>query len=252
MNQFELEVKSDKGPLRIQWSDVDTLAKYANVQSGCYLQNKENNLSLHLEYFKSWNQTFWLQRQQQGIFNLPNNATILDIGSGVSIVDLLLYSYLPNSKFYLVDKNSWEMDFVNTMTPTVFYDDSYPSYNSWSPVLDAIETSKFDRSRFVIQSPEEKFPEQVDAVTSYFSWCFHYPKEVYWDRAVRSLKFGGKLVLDVRLIVDRDIIGEISEELKSEPVTFPFPELPKYVDAYPTAVDGVSGYRCMWVKNKHD
>ena len=246
---YTLEINSNKGNLNVTWKDLDTLAKYANAQSGFYLVNSRSlDSSLFLEHFQRWNQMFWNQRQSQGMFDFPDDATIIDIGSGMSVVDLLLYSYIPNSKFYLIDNEGWDENFVNPEIPRVCFSEKYPIYNSWEPVHDAITASNFDKDRFIFQNTSEPFPENVDVIMSYLSWCFHYPKNTYWDRSIHSLKKGGKLILDVRPLKDQDVIGEISEELKSNPVKFAFPILPEFVDNYPVADPNASGYRCMWEK----
>ncbi len=247
---YNLLINSDKGDLTVNWSNIDQLARYANLQSGFYLVNNPSlSKDLFLQHFSNWNQMFWNQRQNQGMFNLPDHAKIIDIGSGVAVVDLLLYSYIPNSTFYLVDQERESIDNLGTSLPHTPYTIEYPTYNSWAPIIDAIETSNFDKDRFHFLTPSDSFPEEVDAVTSYFSWCFHYPKEVYWEKTINSLKTGGKLILDVRPLHDKDVIGEISEQLKCKPVTFAFPVLEKYVDTFEPADKNASGYRCMWTKN---
>lgn len=248
MKNFELEIKSNKGPLKIQWSNLDTLVKNSAIQSGRYLENNNDFLELHKKHFLNWNQMFWDQRELMGAFDLPEGAKILDIGSGASIVDLLLYSYIPNSKFYLVDKEEWNIKFLENNSPQVCFSDNYPFYNSWQPVRDAIDTSKFDLDRFVFLTPDSEFPEEVDAVTSYFSWCFHYPKKIYWDKVLKSLKKGGKLILDIRLLKNNDVIGEISEAMNSHPTKFKLPRLPNYIDNFEIVESDSIGYRCMWTR----
>lgn len=247
---YNLLINSNKGPLNVMWSDVDRLARYANLQAGFYLINNPS-LSKNLleEHFTNWNQMFWNQRQNQGMFDLPESSKIIDIGSGVAVVDLLLYSYLPKSTFYLVDQEQEVIEHLGTSLPHTPYTLDYPTYNSWATIVDAIETSSFDKSRFNFLKPSDSFPKDADAITSYFSWCFHYPKEVYWDSVMNSLKTGGKLVLDVRPLHDRNVIEEISDELKCNPVTFAFPILEKFVDTYEPVDKNASGYRCMWTKN---
>lgn len=246
---YTLTINSNKGPLSVSWKDVETLALYASTQAGFYLQDSKDHLELHHTHFRLWNQRFWDQRYNQGVFDINQNAKIVDIGAGVAVVDLLLYSYVPNSQFYLIDENTWSITPDNT-PPYVSFSKTYPVYNSWSPVIDAIESSGFDSSRFTMLSPADKFPTDVDIVTSYLSWCFHYPKETYWDKVMGSLKVGGKLVLDVRPLHDRDVIGEISEELKATPIKFPFPKLPSYADTFLNVDPNITGYRCLWTKNK--
>jgi hypothetical protein len=245
---YTLTINSKKGPLNVSWSDIESLAYFAGTQAGYYLQDNKDHLALHNTYFNKWNQMFWSQREDLGIFDIPDGAKIVDIGSGVAVVDLLLYSYVPKSTFYLVDYDSWTITQDNS-PPFVSFSDSYPSYNSWSPVIDAIKTSKFDANRFHILNTSDKFPDDVDVITSYFSWCFHYPKSTYWDRVMNSLKIGGKLIIDVRPLHGNDVIGEISEELKCTPIKFKFPKLPSYSDTYPNVDPDVTGYRCIWTRN---
>jgi SAM-dependent methyltransferase len=250
-----LNINSKRGQLTIQWSDQDTLIHYAAMQAGCYHVDISNVnwyspdrfVPLHQAHFKHWNQERWSQRENMEVFDIPDGAKIVDIGCGVSITDLLLYSYIPNSVFYLVDKDDEWPD--NLHPATVSYTESHPHYNSWNPVLDAIETSKFNRERFNMLSPNDSLPEDTDLIMSSYSWCFHYPKETYWQKVRDSLKTGGKLFLDVRLLQDRNMIQEINEEFKSLPTLIPIPESPAYLDNPPTLIPGVVGYRCLWIKN---
>ena len=250
-----LKIDSKKGPLSIQWSDSQTLIHYAAMQAGCYhvdisnvdWSSKDRFATLHRENFQRWNQERWMDRENMGVFDLPKGAKIVDIGSGVSITDLLLYSYVPDSVFFLVDKNA---DWDSKLDPaTVSYTELHPHYNSWDTVFDAIETSNFNKTRFNMLSPDDDFPEDTDLIMSSYSWCFHYPKEIYWQKVKNSLKAGGKLCLDVRLLHERDMIQEISEEFKSSPITLPIPKSASYVDNLPTVIPNVAGYRCLWTKN---
>lgn len=243
--KYKLTLPTDRGDLVVKWADVETLAKWSNIQAGLYLKAESSSLQAFFENFPNWYKYFWEQRHGQGLFNLPEGSRIMDIGCGVAVIDLLLYSYIPNSKFYLLDKEGFEF------RPGIFYDEKYPVYNSWSPVVDAIKTSGFDPERFTIQGPDIPFPEDLDCITSYLSWCWHYPKEIYWDRAFNSLKKGGKLILDVRVLADRDVMGEIAEAMKCEPQAWGFDKkLPKHVDNMPTPEGSLySGYRAMWTKN---
>ena len=248
---YSLDITSSKSLLSVTWEDVEQLSRFANLQSGFYLEKEWSyKEDLLLSHFKQWNQLFWNQRQNQGMFDLPDGASILDIGCGMAVVDLLLYSFIPNSKFYLLDQEAGVPEDIGSSLPTQSFTATHPFYHSWGPVKDAIETSKFDSTRFSFLNTDDNFPNDIDAITSYFSWCFHYPKEVYWNKALNSLKTGGKLIVDVRPLADRDIIGEISEELKSTPVTFAFPILEKYLDQFAPVDNKASGYRCMWIKNK--
>jgi SAM-dependent methyltransferase len=251
-----LEIESDRGLLKVHWSDINTLAVYGFLQSGRYgIENfiredfiKEDSLEVtyHKIYFKGWHQNCWDFRKQLGAYDLPNGSRILDIGCGLAVVDLLLYSYVPKSEFFLLDK--FNTKFLDINPNDVSYSKNHPFYHSWDPITDAIKTSNFDEKRFTLLNPEDNFPEDLDLIMSSFSWCFHYPKEVYWDKVVNSLKTGGKLYLDVRSLTDRDAVGEISEALKSKPIISPIPKIKKIIDHYPNNLD-VTGYRCVWIKN---
>ena len=243
--KYTLKLPTDRGDLIVKWSDVNELAKWSNIQAGLYLQNSPSCLQLFFEAFPRWYQYFWDQRFEKGMFDLPDNAKIVDIGCGVAVIDLLLASYIPNSTFCLVDKEGFKFK------PGVYYDPKYPQYHSWAPIIDAIETTGIDPNRFNMIGENDPFPENVDCVTSWLSWGWHYPKDVYWDKAFNSLKKGGKLIMDVRALDDRDVMGEITEAMKSDPVIWPFDKkLPKHVDAMPTPEGStVSGWRAMWVKN---
>lgn len=247
---YTLNIQTNKGPIAVKWSNVDQLALYANLQSGFYLQSNQSfSKELLLENFAHWNQMFWDQRQNQGMLNYTDGSKILDIGSGMSVIDLLLCNYIPNSKFFLLDNDELNQDFAKLGPREVCYSEHYPYYNSWDPVKDAITTSKFDSSRFLFLNSIDQIQEEMDVVTSYLSWCFHYPKDVYWDKVFDLLKTDGKLILDVRPLHDKDVIGEISESMKSEPVKFAFPKVPNYVDTFNGPEKDIVGYRCMWIKN---
>jgi SAM-dependent methyltransferase len=243
--KYSLTVKTDRGPLTVKWNDADNLAKWSNMQAGLYLQDT-NSLQTFYEHFPRWYQMFWDARFNQGLFNLADDAVIIDIGSGIAVIDLLLALYLPKSKFYLVDKEGFNFQ------KGVYYDKDYPEYNSWEPVKDAISATGIDHNRFVMQSPKEDFPTEVDCITSYLSWGWHYPKETYWQRAFDSLKVGGKLILDIRTLPNRDVVGEISETMKCDPVAKWFDiKLPEHIDNLPAPSEGTPvGGRFMWTKHE--
>lgn len=249
-----LTIDSKKGPLTIRWSDINTLAHFAAMQAGLYhvdisgvdWYSPDRFIPLHQANFKIWNQDRWADRENLGVFDLPNGATVVDIGCGVAISDLLLYSYIPNSIFYLVDRDG---EWPSNLDPTtVCYTESHPHYNSWTPIHDAIKTSDFDQDRFHMLSPTDQLPEDADLIMSSFSWCFHYPKEIYWEKVKDSLKTGGKLFLDVRLLRDRNVIDEISEEFKSLPTLLPMGGFPLYLDDPSGPNRELMGYRCLWQK----
>jgi len=243
-NKYELKINSDRGVLKVKWNDANNLALWSNMQAGLYLQ-EQNSLQTFYEHFPRWYQMFWDARFNQGLFNISDDSVILDIGSGVAVIDLLLAQYLPQSKFYLLDKEGF------SFRKGVYYDKDYPEYNSWDPVRDAIDATGLDSKRFTFMSPDSPWPEEVDVITSYLSYGWHYPKETYWNNVLETLKIGGKLILDLRTLVDRDVIGEISEDMKSEPVIRWFDvKLPAHIDNMPAPQEGIPvGGRFVWTRN---
>jgi hypothetical protein len=244
-SQYQLIVNSDRGPLKIKWNDLNALAEYATLQSGLFGGAAEViTKELFFSKFPDWSQRQWDHRHSLGATNLPDNSVIIDVGSGIAVQDLLLHIYLPNSTVYLLDKNQSEFK------QGIYYSENYPFYNSWGPVLDAINSSEFDKDRFQFLDPTDAWPE-ADCITSYYSWCFHYPKETYWNKCLESLKLGGKLVLDVRLIHDRDIVAEISDEFGSMPSVFEYINtIPKWIDNYQGPDPTILGHRCVWTRNR--
>ena len=63
---------------------------------------------------------------------------------------------------------------------------------------------------------------------------------------------GGKLILDIRHLADRDVIAEISEDMKSNPTAHWFEDkIPEHVDAMPPPKEGMPmGGRLCWIRNK--
>jgi SAM-dependent methyltransferase len=239
---YHLSINSDNGPLSVKWKNLDILSYYATLQSGLFGGLcQEISRESFLENSRTWFQWQWDINANLKVYDLPENSRILDIGSGIGIMDLLAYSYIPQSQFYLLDAED------NNFQPDIYYDQNYPIYNTWSCLDDAINSTNFDRSRISTLSLDSNWPE-LDCITSYYSWCFHYPKETYWTKCLNNLRVGGKLALDVRNLTNRNLVEEISDEFKSKPETFEYINtLPDWIDGYSN--DKVLGYRCVWTRN---
>jgi SAM-dependent methyltransferase len=240
-NLYNLAVNSDKGSLSLWWEDVETLAKYTTLQSGIFGVARPFSKQVFFETFPKFYQNMWDITYRLGGFDLPNNAVVIDIGSGVGIIDLLLAKYLPEAKIYLIDKQE-----LNNQ-PGVYYTDNYFFYNSWKPTLDCINRTDGLNDKITLMAPEDAWPESADCITSYFSWCMHYPKEKYWSKVKNTLKPGGKLIVDVRKLKDRNTVEEISDELKCIPKKHEFKNT--IVDWIDNNEDETLGHRCVWTNN---
>jgi hypothetical protein len=172
---------------------------------------------------------------------------VIDVGSGVSMPDLITSALNPDTEFYLVDKSE------NTRaTNGRYYQQVHGHYNSWNVVEDCINSSNLDRNKFNFLDPNDVWPEQVDLILSTYSWCWHYPKETYWDRVKNSLKIGGTLALDIFNLPDRDTAQEISEELGSEPIVIKAKSV-LHLSPFKDQVvmkDGAPGGFYVWTRNK--
>jgi hypothetical protein len=158
-------------------------------------------------------------------YSLLKNPTVLDIGSGNSLIDMILYQMSGGGKFYLLDKN-----FSNIATsPWIksplrkyyYYDQTgirYPFYNKWDSVVSTLEsTSSINKEDFVFLDTTTEWTEQFDLITSWYSCGFHYPVDVYWERILKNLKVGGQLFLTIVHYVNADVIDMISDTLKCTP-----------------------------------
>lgn len=138
---------------------------------------------------------------------LPDNATILDIGSGNSLIDLaicLIFSE-KNFKFILVDDSDTFLS--SNEKNSEFYDETnYKTYNNWSFVNKVINSNGFIRENFICKSPSEIWTtSEVDLVVSTASWCWHYPVDTYLNKVSNIIKDGGYLYINSVLNIDNAI-----------------------------------------------
>jgi SAM-dependent methyltransferase len=224
MNEFKkagadywFTVRAKNKKIILNWSNVEVLKKYVAKQSGAHIWKNGANYQVNAAFF------YWLQWVHDDRFNailqslgdLSNIKSVLDVGSGVSIFDLSLSQILTDTKFTLLDKTT-DSNFIEESFVQIDENGNYPFYNNWEIVEDCISASKLNRHNFNFIGPNNQWPE-TDLIVSLWSWCWHYPKETYWDKAMTSLRTGGHLVLDVLYKKDIDIIDKISSEMKCEP-----------------------------------
>lgn len=179
--------------ISVSWSNVDDLHLVVDRQTTNFgkshvLSNEELKHEIESEY--------------QIIFdfithntNLPNNPVILDIGSGSSIVDMILYQYYDcKASMYLLDGSTLKDD--EGGHPSLHHQDFKP-FNRWEPVVDAIRTNKYNNANFKVLTTTQEWPEHMkcDLIFSNCSWGLHYPIETYWEKVKAALKPGGYLVI---------------------------------------------------------
>lgn len=249
-NEYSISLDSDKGPLTLKWTNLQALAANWFMQTGSWL--KSPSLQTFFVYFPMWLNFHWWQNNQRNVYNLPPNSKIIDIGAGNSVLDLFLHKYLPDSEFYLVDRNNFITPQASPQYPTR---DNPCWLHSWNIVEDAINSSNIDRSKFTFLDIDDDWPTEVDMITSYMAWGMHFPKDVYWSRVLKSLKKGGRLLIDVNIGWEQEFIEEISDELNCRhTVITSIPIKPLY-NQYISNVQpnrdnlNIAAYRCSWTKN---
>lgn len=239
MAYFDIKLSTDKGPIILAWSNSQHLKYFAMKQNPVKFKISKDDDKLFQEKLQWWSAE-WNTFSKIGYFDLPNNARIIDVGSGIGILSLLIHRYLK-----LQDKNSicYLLDNQQNDTITQDFTDgcSYGFFNHWEPLHNAISTTNLNKDCFKLLNLFDQFPDQTDLIISRRSWCYHYPYQFYRDRMLNSLKIGGKLCLDVYDVHNQ--IKEISNDMNSEPV---YKINWKSISSVTSQSRNIS--TCMWVR----
>lgn len=149
---------------------------------------------------------------------LPVGATILDIGAGNSLIDVIINAKFLDKKFkfILVDED-------NTYPPkdpsNEFYKNDYTTYNDWFFIEKLVEVNNMDINSFTKKLPEADWSDTpVDLVISSASWGWHYPIDTYLNKTHTVLKDSGYLYISEVLNVD-DSLEKLSNIFKPINVT---------------------------------
>jgi hypothetical protein len=135
---------------------------------------------------------------------LPPGATIVDIGAGNSLVDILINAKFSDKKFkfILVDGDK-TYPLTNPSSNNSFYQKDYATYNDWFFLKKIVELNNMDNESFVTKVPNETWStDSVDLVLSTASWGWHYPVDTYSAKVHAMLKDGGYLYINQALNVD--------------------------------------------------
>ena len=250
MNKIEINTLDQK--FNIGWSDIELFKKYL-LRQRALLDLSELSLSPHRLQFKPTDnlienanifyQNYWDLLYHFGVYdNLPMNPTVVDIGSGMGIIDFLAYQYLNNQgKFYLIDHEEF-------IPPKVTYSENYTHYHSWKICDDIINTTKLNADNFIfVDSAKWRYniwPDNIDLITAWGSWCWHFPRSIYWDKVKSRLKVGGKLVIEVSQPPVRPVTAAETTEQLIDSISEEFQSTPKIYQMSP------NGLRVMWIKNR--
>lgn len=244
----------------LNYNDISLLRKYAPLQMG------ENNFPKDLtdEEFIKKISTFIKYNFERSAKYIGQNHSIkkvIDVGSGMSLFDIILYKLSSTEtqgpNVYLVDKSE---RIGGHATPYVKDENQHGFYNSWDCAIDVIKASNIPLDDFNFLSPEDSWPDDVDIIVSQYSWLWHYPSKTYLERAYNSLRPGGKLIVDVMYLKEKDQAEEISELFKSKPIGFHetgavindenyvHPFFKKPMKELYHIINGRHGMTCCWVK----
>lgn len=241
--------KQFESPLIIKYKNDDNFKRYFVVQLGVEVKTDSdgnvivsNDLKETLFGTLSGLLNFILEN-----ITISENATIIDIGAGNSLIDLALSKVFHQSEFILIDGDGANRN-------PIIHSREFLTNNSWQMVHDAIELSGLDKANFTTKNIDYDFSEPADVILSSYSWGMHYPVDVYLDKVVNALKPGGYLILHPVLNIN-GYIDEVDKRL-TRIVTEPEghwmrtshewhywePNFRHLHESEPTA------YRCIWQK----
>ena len=125
------------------------------------------------------------------------SSDILDIGSGIGGIDVLLaahYRYAAN--IFLIDKSVVDRNFHYGFEPNGSF------YNSLTLSKKFLTTNGVPTNRIFLQEATPNysidFNTQFDLILSFISWGFHYPVETYLNSVYEKLRTDGVCLLDIR------------------------------------------------------
>jgi len=157
----------------------DDVWKYLVIQRGDLHQYKDDR--------EAWLDLYKLQLEidLEHIHQAcPHPADVLDIGSGVGAIDVMLAKL--GSSVHLLDGED--------ALPIMFRQDV--PFNARKAVKSFFADNGI--TKFSYMSPHNLYPVKVDLVLSFRSWCFHYPPVQYLEFVKQCCKPSTRLLIDVR------------------------------------------------------
>ena len=193
-----------KGTIDLHFKNFENFVWVAGHQIGILRGYVDNTKEYCETVSKDYSKRFQ-EKETLGVFeNLTSDSIIVDIGSGVGVFDLILYKYLNGGHYVLVDKN--EINHDHTVS---HWSEGHGFYNNWDVFNDIATNSNIPLSNFALQTPNDCWPESIDLIMSHYSYMWHYPKQVYWDKIK---KHSASLCFDI-LNRKENIMEQINAEL---------------------------------------
>lgn len=235
----------------VAWTDSHALWHYLRLQRAVIDSNSINRARLDgielsgllTENIQAFYAQQWNKLCEIGVYDgLPENPRVLDVGSGVGFMDVVAYQHLGGGQFFLLDRSS-QRD--QTTAPNTEYSAEYSFYHNWYTTRDVLAATGIAHpGAFTLLDTAQTrlWPGDLDLITSYASWCWHYPLSTYWDRVMANLKIGGRLVLEISdhpvrppdAETTEQVIERISWDLGAGPVS--------------NQIMTPNGRRCVWIR----
>ena len=241
---YTLPIETDKGTLELKFKNFSLFKEYAFNQLFVSADNDDELLSkIKYNYQSRFNYELTL-----GVYNLSKSINVLNIGSGMGILDIIAAWYLNNdSRFYLLDKSLLERIDVQ------WGEKDHGFYNNWYIFFDILSNTESlglqFAKKFKFIKPGDKFPNSLDVIKSNYSYMYHYPKEVYWNQILPHAKNGCTLLFDILNRSDTDYELEITKEIGRQPISTTYlPWIPShpYVNQM-VNINNTRGKQCLWI-----
>tara|TARA_R110000868_G_scaffold211033_1_gene461142 strand:- start:69 stop:809 length:741 start_codon:yes stop_codon:yes gene_type:complete len=235
-------------PVTIEVDPVDLFFKYSAWQRPYRKNGFQPNDIIESEFealTASWTHTF-KKLADNGVFKKSPNVMI-DVGTGLGLLPILLSKYFAfaNTEFILIDRPR-----IDNVTVYQSYDNAHGFYTGFELFERMIEVNNIDRKRFTILDPDSSWPGKAELVVSTLSWCWHYPRLVYWSRLINSLTPGGIVSVDMSNWTNEDSRKEFSSYFQCDPAVIPISSYPhQFPNAWTIDSDGNRGYSCAWTNN---
>jgi len=172
-------------PSDIEFVIEDKHFEYLSIQRGAVSDFRHTRL-------------LWEDKYKDSLFDiyyslvpgLPKNAmSILDVGSGLGGIDVLLHKHYPMSSICLLDGTN---DLAEVISHNKPFSNRQVAHDFM--VKNGVDTAWFIDPALVPSVVSPHF----DLVVSFASYCFHYPPETYLEFIKANITDDAVLIFDVR------------------------------------------------------